>query len=188
MNTRALFLLTLAFASPSVAFAAEENIKLENFKNEVVGSSSKFLFFSDTPSAIGEVELGYSHTLGYPFQISADFKFISETDFTRYQIHIGPTFNFCGHSLEDSCFVGAGLGISHFSWDEHLSPWVQSTQPTSFSGIIRAGARVPITTHLSWMPQIQSYSQLTANRNYRYGPGFPQQSFSMIPLSFSVMF
>ena len=184
MNTLALFLFTLAFASPSVVFAAEETIK-----NEVVGASSKFLFFSDNPGAIGEVELGYSYTLRYPFQISSDFKLIQETDFTRVQIHFGPTFNFLGHSFEDSCFVGVGLGISHFSWDEHISPYINSTQPTSFSGIIRAGTRVRLATRLSWMPQVQYYWQPGANGNYGAGgPGFPQQSFSLIPLSFSLMY
>ena len=181
MNTLALFLFTLAI--PSIAFAAEEN-----FKNEVVGSVSKWLYFTDSPGTRNEGELGYSYTLRFPFQISSDVILIHESDFTRVQIHVGPTFNFWGHSLEDSCFVGVELGISHFSWDEHLNPWVQSTQPTSFSAIIRAGTRVPISTHFSWMPQVRYYWQPADNGNYRYGPGFPQQSFSIIPLSFSLMF
>ena len=183
-------LLAVTLTNQSIALAADNE-----FNHEVEGSTSAEFIISDhknsgydivRPTTI-DAQLGYSFAIRTPFQISSDFKVFHETNLTRYQVHVGPTFNFLGHSVEDSCFVGAAFGISHFSWSDQYG-FLNESKTTTFSAVIHVGVRIPITTHISWKPNVQYYWQTSGNDNAWVEAGFSKQSLSIIPLSFALLF
>ena len=190
MNTLALFLLAFLTAGQSNAFAAENE-----FKNEIEGSTSAELIFSNLGNTSTantttiQAHLGYSYLIRSPFQLSSDFEVFHKYSETKWQAHFGPTFNFLGHSIEDSCFLSALFGVSHISPEyTEYTEFERSTGLYTFSMVLRAGVRVPITAQLSWKPTAQYYWQAADSDSSWIYAGFARDSLSIIPLSFAFVF
>lgn len=168
MRLSALVSAILLFSSVSAVAATAPMHEVSG------GTSSSIDFGTKGQSTVFKLDGGYGYFVNSQWEISGDLGFLTTSGFTVLAILAGPTYNFApnGESTTNAFFAGARLGMAHVSENS-----VNSS--TDLAYLVEAGKRFEIFSNVSWKPKFAIGSTTADNASL---------SFSLTPLSFSILF